>query len=137
MASFTCEIAVRTMWGEARNQNDAGLAAVAWVLRNRLYSGKWGHDLAGVCFWPEQFSCWNADCPERVAMVTVNETDKEYARCHDTLLNVFATDATKDPINGAMYYFQPSAKLFLPNWAVGMEYVGTFGTQRFYKEMVA
>jgi hypothetical protein len=47
-----------TIFGEARNQPIEGKVAVGSVIRNRLASGRWGHDYKAVCLAPWQFSCW-------------------------------------------------------------------------------
>lgn len=50
---------IRTMLGEAGNQGEVGLAAVAWNLKNRLATGKWGNSIFSVVHSPKQYSAWN------------------------------------------------------------------------------
>lgn len=58
------DIVAATLWGEARNQGEQGMRAVASVIENRRrqsYRGK--ATAAAVCLDPWQFSCWNANDP--------------------------------------------------------------------------
>jgi hypothetical protein len=57
-ALSAAEVLALTIWGEARNQPVEGRIAVGSVIRNRLVSGRWGHDYKAVCLAPWQFSCW-------------------------------------------------------------------------------
>lgn len=50
-------ILARTLWGEARGENQAGKKAVASVIWNR--AGKNTDNLIKVVFRRKQFSCWN------------------------------------------------------------------------------
>lgn len=55
------DVAIATVFGEARGEPIEGKVAVACVLRNRLVTGRWGKDCRVVCLASKQFSCWNAD----------------------------------------------------------------------------
>ena len=48
----------RTLAMEVRGEPPEAQSAVAHVLINRLKTGKWGHTLAAVCLWRNQFSGW-------------------------------------------------------------------------------
>ena len=130
--NFSTAVAARTLWGEARGEPLIGQTAVAWVLRNRLYSGKWGHTLASVCLWPSQFSCWNADDPNRIKMCELVDSGPELQTLAALLDDVMNAKCAADPTEGATYYFNPNSAL--PYWASEFQYVGTFGSQKFYRE---
>lgn len=53
------QIAIATLYGEARSEPIEGIVAVANVLRNRVKDGRWGGDYRSVSLAPWQFSCWN------------------------------------------------------------------------------
>lgn len=99
-------VVVQTIWGEARSECRLGQIAVAWVIRNRVdHPGRdwWGDDLIGVCKTPRQYSCWNADDPNRPKLDGVGVATQGYLG----LLNV-ATEVMigglDDPTAGATHY---------------------------------
>lgn len=49
-----------TMLGEAANQGDTGMSAIAHVVLNRANSGRYPSDPLKVALQPKQFSAWNA-----------------------------------------------------------------------------
>lgn len=51
------KVVAKTLYGEARNQGEEGIRAVATVIYNRAKGNI--SRLAGVCLKPKQFSCWN------------------------------------------------------------------------------
>lgn len=60
------------IWAEARNQGLEGMQAVGSVILNRASRpGWWGHDIKSVILAPKQFSCLNADDPQRVRMIEI------------------------------------------------------------------
>ena len=68
------DILARTICGEARNQGDEGMHAVACVILNRVARpGWWGNDIKTVCLHPGQFSCWNANDPNRAIIENLSE----------------------------------------------------------------
>jgi spore germination cell wall hydrolase CwlJ-like protein len=150
--NFSTAVAARTLYGEARGETEIGQRAVAWVMRNRLYSGKYGHTLASVCMWPLQFSCWNEKDPNRVKMCELTDSDPTLLTLADMLNTVMNAKSAEDITDGATHYYSPNAlpevtlpvpgttdKTYVshvaPSWAAAMQYVGTFGTQRFYREV--
>jgi spore germination cell wall hydrolase CwlJ-like protein len=100
----------RTLWGEARGEGEAGMIAVAAVIRNRVdlsarLSGQhwWGHDWITVCRARGQFASWNPGDPNRAKLLTVTDTDPEFR-----LAKRIAADAIagriEDPTFGATAY---------------------------------
>jgi uncharacterized protein (TIGR02594 family) len=53
----------RTLYGEARNQAQKGIEAVAQVVLNRVNKRFFGTTVRDVCLYPKQFSCWNRNDP--------------------------------------------------------------------------
>jgi len=53
------DVLTRTVYGEVRGESEAGQAAVAWVIRNRVAKGRaqMGKTIKDVCLKPSQFSC--------------------------------------------------------------------------------
>lgn len=133
MSDFQTEIAARTVWMEARGEGPSGLAAVAWVIANRLRSGRWysGHTLAGCCLLASQFSCWNTHDPNRQAMAVLPETDPTLEQCR-SLVGIAVANQTQDPVEGATHYYDerlPSP----PDWSVGAIPIRQIGHHLFFK----
>lgn len=59
------QVAICTVYGEARSEPPEGIIAVAHVLAHRVAAGRFGSDLRAVCLQPFQFSCWNPVGGER------------------------------------------------------------------------
>lgn len=129
--TFDEQIAVRTLWQEARGEPYEGQDAVAHVLWNRLRDGRWGKTLASVCLWPLQFSGWNVHDPNRLAVAVVPDDDP-------TLLSLLAVldnaMHAPDPTHGAMWYYAQSMTT-PPAWIQGATACGKFGHQFFYKDV--
>ena len=100
----------RTLWGEARGEGEAGMIAVAAVVRNRVdisarLGGRhwWGHDWIGVCRARGQFASWNPGNPNRAKLLTVRGSDPDFR-----LAKRIAADAiagrVDDPTYGATAY---------------------------------
>lgn len=65
-------ILARTVFGEAAGEPDAGKEAVAEVVMNRAASGRYPKTITGVCLQPFQFSCWNANDPNRAKILSLS-----------------------------------------------------------------
>lgn len=128
--SFADEIAVRTLWGEARGEPPEGQFAVAHVLRNRVKDGRWGHTAGLVCLAPMQFSCWNASDPNRAKMLGLDDADSVLASCRAAWLQS-ASDS--DPTQGACFYYADSLK-YDPSWAATMTETIHIGHHHFLKD---
>ncbi len=127
--SFQEQIALRTMWQEARGEPADGKQAVAHVILNRLKDGRWGHTLASVCLWPHQFSGWSsARDPNFQAACELADEDNALMG----LANVFdKAKVVADITEGATHYF--ATYIDAPAWVQGAIYCGQFGRQKFYK----
>ena len=74
------DIVAATLWGEARNQGEQGMRAVASVIENRRQKGyRHKTSAAAVCLDPWQFSCWNANDPNLARMRRLaSQPDAQY-----------------------------------------------------------
>lgn len=73
------DVLARTIWGEARGEGERGMHAVANVVMNRVSRPKWwGRDVAAVCLYPYQFSCWNDGDPNLPQLRSVTSADREF-----------------------------------------------------------
>lgn len=97
------EIAQATIWMEARDESYETLVCVAWVIVNRLLSGKFGKNLGRVCLEPAQFSCWNTRDPNRAALADADPLNEIWIECDGALLAALHPKAP-DPTRGALYY---------------------------------
>ena len=132
------DILARTLYGEARGEGLIGLEAVACVVLNRVKLSKergvswWGRNVSEVCLKPFQFSCWNADCPQREKLLSLTEDDAEFRLCRriaKKALSGFLTDIT----HGATHYH---AKSVSPAWARKWAPVFEYRHHLFYREVI-
>jgi N-acetylmuramoyl-L-alanine amidase len=109
-------IPARTVWGEARGEGAAGMAAVAHVLANRLASKRWGPSLNAVCLWPYQFSCWLPGDPNLPKLIALPDDDATLALCAQAVDD--AMSGAPDPVGGATHYY--ADMIPPPGWARGL-----------------
>ncbi len=125
------DILSRTVYGEARNQGDNGMAAVAWVVRNRADHPRWwGQDIASVCICPWQFSCWNKADPNRVIIQNIDERDSIFRTASEISRSV-VEGRIADPTNGADSYFAVASDA--PDWAASAIFTVKIGAHCFYR----
>lgn len=101
------DILARTIYGEARGEVDSAKLGVASVVMNRVANGfsyPGGLDgVAAVCQARNQFSCWNANDPNRSVCLAVTASDPVFQRCLQIAAG--AIDGTlSDNTAGATYY---------------------------------
>lgn len=131
--TWTFDTAVRTLWQEARGEPLVGQQAVAWVIRNRLQSGRWGHSLASVCLWRAQFSGWYVPSdPNFSGACNLSDTDPVLEKLAQVLTDVMQADQATDPTDGAMWYYAASMTT-PPAWAETAIPCGAIGHQIFFK----
>ena len=102
------DTATRTLYQECRGEPAIGQVAVAWVIRNRLESGRWGNSL-GSCLWRNQFPAGFERSKLRRVMRPA-DSDKTLAALSDILDEVIDRRPQTDPTGGAQYYFASSAR---------------------------
>ena len=132
------DILARTLWGEARGETKAGREAVASVVLNRVAFARqkggrywWGNDVMSVCLKPWQFSCWNANDPNRAKLEAVRPGNKIFDQCL-RIASVAVAGALEDQVSGATHYHVEGLS---PPWAKGREPVARLGRHVFYKDI--
>lgn len=122
----------RTMWGEARNQSQDGLQAIANVVMNRVnHPTWWGNDVVSVCTKPYQFSCWLIGDPNRSKLMAVTQDDPIFAQCYRIAGNAI-TGNLPDLTNCSDSYYAKSLA-HPPNWAEGLNPTIVIGDHIFFK----
>lgn len=128
--SFPDDIAIHTLWGEARGEPDEGVKAVAHVIINRALDGRWGPNAGTVCLWPWQFSSWNHSDPNWRQMLFVSDSDTQLLRCEQLW---YAAKTEPDPLGGACFYYADSMAE-PPNWAEPMTETAHIGHHHFLRD---
>lgn len=121
----------RTIYGEARGEDDEGRRLVAHVIMNRYrtaYRNK--RSIAAVCQDPWQFSCWNANDPNRARLLTVDLGNRVFRGCFLVALETVDRKASPLPMETRHYYADWIPE---PIWARGKEPVAVHGHHRFYE----
>jgi len=122
----------RTAWGEARGEGITGMQAVCNVVMNRVRRGGWyGVTPSEVCKKPSQFSCWNSNDPNFPKLMTVDESNKEFAQAKQ-LATLAVQGTLPDITNGATNYLALGSLKTVPSWASKMTKVATIGAHTFY-----
>jgi len=129
--TFAEEVAVRTLYGEARGEPREGQRAVAHVLWNRVRDGRWGKTLATVCLARMQFSCWNASDPNRDQIAALRDDDPILQKLYSILDEA---RIESDPTGGATHYYSTSM-IQPPKWSIGATFCGQIGHHRFYRDV--
>jgi spore germination cell wall hydrolase CwlJ-like protein len=122
------DLAIRTVYGEARGEPPVGQAAVASVIRNRTLSG--GSNVGSVITSPYQFSVWNKGDPNGDIARKLQPADPAYRKIGAIVDGVMA-GKTPDPTNGASSYYNPAEAS--PAWGpkLAQENDVTIGNHRF------
>lgn len=129
------EALARTIWGEARNQGEDGMEAVACVVLNRLKVSQalggfwWGDTIADICQKQWQFSCWNKSDPNREKLLKVTPEDRHYAIAL-AIANDAILGALKDKTGNATHYCVKGLK---PRWADKEKPTATIRSHIFYR----
>jgi spore germination cell wall hydrolase CwlJ-like protein len=98
------EAITRISYAEASNQGDSGIAAVVFVILNRLISGKFQTDIEGIINAKNQFE------PATTVGGWVNlkvPSEEERAKIN-TIINLALDGRLPDPTNGALFFQNPS-----------------------------
>lgn len=109
-------ILARTIYGEAAGEPDQGKRAVAQVVMNRASSGRYSKSVADVCLQPSQFSCWNANDPNRSKIIDLQPNDDEtFYLCFTIAGDALAGDI-KVLTPAVMHYF--ADYISKPSWVL-------------------
>lgn len=132
------EILAKTVWGEARGEGVRGMQAVASNIVNRFEVSNlvpalrpqfgW-HNLAHVAQSHKQYSCWNKDDPNYVAIQNVTTANPEYRQALVIAEQAF-WGALPDTTNNSDHYHTTG---ITKSWSSGQ--VAKIGTHRFFKRV--
>jgi N-acetylmuramoyl-L-alanine amidase len=126
------DVLIRTIWGEARGEPEAGQIAVIHVIRNRAI--KRGTSAAVECKRPAQFSCWWD--AQRPRLDSLRERDPaKYKLIGETVDRAWAM---ADTVKGARHYYAPAGMVppgRVPVWARGKTPAVTIGGHLFFNEV--
>ena len=126
------DVLARTLWGEARGESVRGIEAVAAVVMNRVTKGGWwGNSVETVCRKKWQFSCWNADDPNRAKLERVTEADRVFRVCLRVARRAVG-GGLDDPTRGATHYH---VRGLMPDWAKGRDPSAEIGSHLFYNDV--
>lgn len=129
----------KTVFGEARGENEPTRLAVAWVIRNRARDPRrrWGTSVWDVVTRPKQFSCWNPGDPGREAMLHPMRNPAErlvWHECARVSWHVLTAPEQANPLPGVRYFHD--ATIPPPAWTRDLEPVEVPGVtrMRFYRD---
>src|SRR6266581_8334443 len=106
------DLIIRTIIGEAAGEPDAGRAAVAHVIRNRMLAGRYGGGAAeDVVLKPYAFEPWG-DPRARARMLAASPDDPLYQRLGGIVDQTFA-GTLPDNTGGATHFFSPTVQAAL------------------------
>ena len=121
----------KTIWGEARGEGMQGMQAVANVVMNRVNAASWyGASIKDVVLKPQQFSCWNANDPNRAKIDKLSIEDLAASGALNVARQVISGQL-KDITGGATNYHATSVN---PAWTAKMTKTVQIGNHVFYKE---
>lgn len=132
LAATDRDTAIRTIFGEASNQGEAGWQAVANVLLNRQQAGKYGKTLDAIAKKKNQFEPWGNDAA-RARMEALDPNSAEYKAIGDVFDRVAKGDLP-DNTGGATHFLQRQLQENLgrkvPKWAQNA--LGKIGDHEFF-----
>jgi N-acetylmuramoyl-L-alanine amidase len=103
------------VWGEARGESAKGKAAVWWVVRNRAVRAD--TSIREQWLRPLQFSCFNANDPNRSAMLQAHSNSPAAWAACDAVCELCEAGLLDDPTHGATHYYRPD--VCSPVWGRG------------------
>ena len=124
----------RTLYGEARGERPEGMAAVAWVILNRVKRGppRFAETVSGVCKQRAQFTCWSPGDPNAKVCAQASDADPYFVLAIHVASGVLSGQIA-DPTNGSDHYHTIGMRPY-PAWAGKMKLMTVIGQHRFYKE---
>ena len=102
---------IRTLYGEARGEPEAGQVAVVHVVRNRVIAR--GTNAQTECMRPYQFSCWLAADPNSKKLRDLRPDSADYRRLAAVVDRAWQAP---DTVQGARHYYAASMAT-PPAWA--------------------
>jgi len=130
-------IVIATLYGEARDEGEAGMHAVMNVIMNR--SGGDSNKAKNVVLARKQFSCWNGIGNPAANAIELADSLRNDKSSSDGKMYMEAvrlyTRARKNELDditgGATHYFNPAKAN--PEWKKDMKKTTTIGHHTFYK----
>jgi N-acetylmuramoyl-L-alanine amidase len=106
---------IRTLYGEARGESEAGQVAVVHVIRNRVLARNTSAHVE--CRRPWQFSCWNVGDPNLARLIEMPTSSLAYVRLGAVVDRAWLAP---DTVRGARHYYAPKgmADGKPPRWAL-------------------
>ena len=129
-------ILARTLYGEARGESEKGRKAVAAVVINRATIGGWfGKTVEQVCLKRLQFSCWNANDPNRAIIKgkLPGKGDQIFDQCFD-IAGRAVLGQLPDETAGATHFHADTMRRF-PPWAKKANRTAHIGHHIFYRDV--
>lgn len=129
-----------TLFGEARNQGEDGIHAVADVVRNRVRLKRFGAGYRGVCLRPWAFSCWKAAggasnhalVMDAARSLVRGTTGPLLRGCLDIAQDTM-NGAHPDSVNGSTHYCTEALwRTDPPAWAIGKTPTCRIGAHVFF-----
>ncbi len=125
-------VLARTIYGEARGENDETKKAVANVVINRVKNPKWwGKTVKEVCLARKQFSCFNFSDPNFEKLIKVTIKDKTFQECFG-IAYAAVKKLIPDNTNGATHYHNKDIDTI---WDDNMEIALELNKLVFYKSV--
>jgi conjugal transfer mating pair stabilization protein TraG len=106
LSNYDRDVMIRTIAGEAGRESDAGQAAVAHVIMNRVADPRWGDNPAEVSLQLKQFSAWNSGVGGNSLPAKIEEGSAEYERI-GRIVDGVAAGEIPDVTSGATHYYSP------------------------------
>lgn len=114
-------------YGEARGEGPLGILAVMHVALNR--ASRPNRTLEGVILAPQQFSCFNANDPNREHLLMADkDAPLAWGACA-AIADLALGGHTSDPTGGASHYYADT--IAPPGWTVGWRETARLGRHIF------
>jgi spore germination cell wall hydrolase CwlJ-like protein len=129
----------RTLYGEFGSYKSIYQEITAWVIRNRLNSGRWGDTYKEVVTARRQFSCFNKKDPNYARVMKPNVKSKAWKRAVANASKVLNAPDSDNPIPDIMFYYSPRSMTSpggIPTWAVGRETIDIEGINSWHMTLV-
>ena len=124
-------VLARTIYGEARGEDEETKRAVANVVINRVKDPKWwGKTIKEVCLVRKQFSCFNFGDPNFMELINAHIKDRVLQECFG-IAYVVIKGLLPDNTNGATHYHNKNIDT---DWDNVMDVTRELNKLTFYKE---
>lgn len=148
MMLSTTEVLARTLYGEARGENNAELYRIGEVITNRVNDYKFPQTIKEVCLQKAQFSCWNSlyyDVLKNNHKVVRQENidTPRYSTIKNIARDIITNSYEKTLPYQTLYYFIPENTDVIEDdiivssnddWKVGLKVVYKGNKHYFFRE---